>query len=393
MWQDKILKWRICRRAPWRGICLRKTRDKQNFTLKNRDWQNALEAFQTVAQVNPNYEDVQKQIADTKSQLDRSLQEETIGKFYAEGVDEYRKGNWVQAIVSFEKVKDLDPNYKDVSRRLRDAQGRLNREDESQTMHRYYTMGVDAMKENDWNLAISSFERVIKYDSNYRNVQSLLQEANLGLESEQENDKLSRYYENGLAEFNKGDWLQAIIAFEKVKELDPQFRDVNEKLAAAKENIASMSSKSANNASLQDSESGSAKSQNWFTWGAIFTAIFVPLLGTMMFSPTTRAKLYLLQGKYDRASRIYEQLLYKRPERHKFYITLANIYLIGNRTDETALRVYETVLQMNISPLLKQRLSTAVQYNFLKQGQGDNDAQQISYLEDELRRELKNLGN
>lgn len=352
--------------------------------FKNQAWQNAIEAFEEVVKINPNYEDTPQKLAEAKLRLEKSFQEETIETYYEEGLVAYRQGKWVNAIVAFEKVKELNPNFKDVNTRIREVQSKLDREDENLVLSRYYSQGIEALAADDWRKAIASFERVLQVDPNYRDVTSKLKEARIGLESEQEMDKIHSYYTNGLAEFNRGEWLKAIIEFEKVNELDPQFKDIGEKIAQAKANL------QASDRNMIVQETKATDSKRFVTIGAIITAIIVPVISLLLFSPTTRAKFLLLQGKYDRASRIYEQLLYKRPEKIKLYITLANIYLIDNRIDEAAIRVYETVLQMNISPQLKQRVTSIVQRRY-----GDKDkiySQRIDLLEDELRREMRNLG-
>jgi tetratricopeptide (TPR) repeat protein len=73
------------------------------------------------------------------------------------------------------------------------------------------------------------------------------------------------------------------------------------------------------------------------------------VLAVLYFMPGARARLYLIRGKYDKARPIYESLLTTRPGDPRLYITLANIYLLENRKDESAIRIYEAVIRMNLN--------------------------------------------
>jgi len=355
--------------------------------MQREDWGNAIIAFKQIEQVEPNYKDVKAKLADSRVKLDQSLQQEIYEKIYTDGLSDYRKGNWVNAIVAFEKVRAWNPNYKNVDRMYRDAQNRVNQEGESTAKNRYYIQGKAYLNSGNWEAAITSFKQLTTMDKNYRDVQFLLQQAQAGLENEAKVKQLDNYYAEGVDHYNNGDWLKAILAFEKIQQIDPNYKDVSEKLLSTQNNlndpeIVDLSENISINATNSKQENG-----NWVFIGAALSVLLVPLGVVFFFVPTTRAKWLLRQGKCQKAALIYESILMKKPNKTKLYPSLANIYLLLNRNDDTARKVYEIALQMNINPQLRQRLDEITNKQYLTQSESND----VASLEEKLRKELSNL--
>jgi len=225
-------------------------------------------------------------------------------------------------------------------------------------------------------------------DSNYRDVQFLLQQAQTGLENEARVNQLDKYYTEGNEHFNNGDWLKAILAFEKLQQIDPTFKDVSEKLVSAQNNLNNPQVADASENQIKNDSNLNREKKNWvFVGGIAFSAILIPFGVAFFFVPTTRAKWLLVQGNYQKAALIYEAILMKKPGKAKLYPSLANVYLLLNRNDETAQKVYEIVLQMNINSQLRQRLDEMSNRKYLNQNESTN----VESLEERLKKELSNL--
>ena len=97
-----------------------------------------------------------------------------------------------------------------------------------------------------------------------------------------------------------------------------------------------------------------------------------------------RARLYMLRGNYAAAALIYENALTKNPGKLKLYPKLAHIYLLSGRNDETAIKVFKTVLKLNLETNERNEMHTIVR-NYLHAGRTDDDA--IAALENALRSE------
>ena len=355
--------------------------------LQRGDWQNAIVAFRQVEKIDPNYKDIKVRLAESQSKLDQELQQEVYEKIFNDGMEEYRKGNWIDAIVAFNRVREWNPGFKNVDRVYRDAQSKLNQEGEDSIKNRYYTQAKNYINRGEWESAIASLKQLRDLDRNYRDVQFLLQQAQSGLENEAKSSQIDNYYAEAMNHFNNGDWLKAIIAFEKIQQINPNYRDVTEKLADAQGKLDSPMTAQTTEKSVERGNSPQKTNRNWMLIGAALSLFLIPSSVALFMIPSTRAKVFLLGGKYQKAALIYESILMKKPDKVKLYPLLANIYLMLNRNDETAKKVYDLALQMDISPQLRQRLDELNNQKLLN----NNDTSDIESLEQQLERELLNL--
>jgi len=124
--------------------------------------------------------------------------------------------------------------------------------------------------------------------------------------------------------------------------------------------------------------------------GAVATIILVPLLGLMFFSPTARANFYLWRKNYPAAARAFEKLLERNPKRAGLYVSLAELYLQLGRNDERSLRVYQTVLRLNLPTRRRDEINTILAQKYIAEGRTDSDV--IEVLENALKVESRKQG-
>ena len=353
--------------------------------MQRNDWPNALVALKQVEKANPNYKDVKAKLAEAQAKLDESLQQEVYDKLYDDAMNEYRKGNYVAAVMALEKVREWNPNYKNTDRIYRDAQNKLNREGEEAIKNRYYAQGKTYMNAGDWQSAVAAFRQLKNLDQNYRDVQFLLQQAQDSLAYQTQIAQLRSYYQEAMDHFHQGNWLDAILVFEKIQEINPNYQDVAEKIAAAQNML--QQSKTVPSQHREESQKSSHPRPIWMWIGAFLFALVVPVAITFYAVPSARAKWRLLQGDYLKAAEIYESLLTRKPDKVKLYPALANIYLMLNRADDAAQKVYDIALKMDISPQLRQRLTAATSHRTIS----NNAPDAASSLEEQLMQELINL--
>lgn len=95
------------------------------------------------------------------------------------------------------------------------------------------------------------------------------------------------------------------------------------------------------------------------------------------------------RGNYRKARKILEPLLADNPDRLKFYRHLAEIYYFENRKDKKALKVYETILRLNIPFQWKNEILPLVAKFYISQGRTDGDA--IELIEKAVQKELSRI--
>lgn len=112
--------------------------------------------------------------------------------------------------------------------------------------------------------------------------------------------------------------------------------------------------------------------------GEIFAGLI--LLSSFVFIltlPTTRARFLQWRGNDLAAAEIYEKRLTKSPHRVKLYLALAKIYLRMGKTDGSAMKIYKTILQLNLATHEREKFSAIVAQQYLAEGRTDSEALEI----------------
>lgn len=381
---QKLSQARSAKEKPSRPDELENTYARGLGYLKNNDWKNAILAFSQVEQQNPNYKDVKARLEEAKTKLDQSLVEEGYEKLYNDGLAAFREGNWVKALIAFEKVRDWNPSYKNISRLYNDTQNKLNLEEQGSVKNRYYSQGKSDLANGNWQAAIVSFRQLIRLDPNFKDVQELLNRAEARSQAEAQ---LEQQYTEAMNHFNTGDWLKAIVTLERIQQIDSNYMDVKEKIMLAQENYNKAQAPVETDRGSTATASPKSPNRKWLLVGGILSLIVVPGGLALLVAPSNRAKFYLMQGNFPKAALIYESTLMKKPHKMKLYPALASIYLLQNRTDETAMKVYEISLQQNIDPQMRQKMLEITNGKSFKKIQPDP----IENLEEKLKQELERL--
>jgi tetratricopeptide (TPR) repeat protein len=345
----------------------------------------AIATYESLLKQSASYQDASARLQKVREQLVQKQRLEMMESEYAMGLARLEARDWAGAAISFEKVLQQDSNFREARLRLQDAQRRLQRENAEAMMTRYYAEGVSAMSQKQYSVALTAFEKVRQVNPNYRDVASLLAEIASALEQKAEVTEapsssavnLDSLYKQALALQATGDWFQAAITFEKLQILQPNFRDVVDRLAFVRTSL------NQTRASEVVPAAPLRNNSSLIALGAVIAAAIVLFwLGFMMFSPGVRARYYSFRGNYAAAAEIYERLLANNPRRVKLYSTLANIYLLLGRHDEQALRAYKMVLRLNLAEDKREEMNSIVAQNFLSEGRTDSEAIQV--LESEL---------
>lgn len=350
--------------------------------LENKEWQSAIQAFEEVLQKSPNYEKAQEYITFARYNFDSTKKNESFDRYYEEGLAAAQRGDYIKAFITLERIKKQDPNFKDVNLLLRQFQKKFEEQNDQSTKNNLYNRGLIAFEAEKWEEALEIFNRLYALDSNYKDVQYMINSTRQKMDEAASVQSIDIYYQNGLDYMRKGDWLNALINFEKVKMIDSDYKQVNLYLSQT-------------NLNYEKSQQGIAKKEATvatkinplFIAGIVMLVLALQFGGIILLFPTARARFYLLQRKYDKAREIYERILNYHPEKIKLYITLANIYITENRKDEVAVRVFEKVIESNLDENLKHHLIPVVNHYY-------NQKQlPIRSIDDSLKAEIKNMGN
>ncbi|MDZ7261824.1 MAG: tetratricopeptide repeat protein, partial [candidate division KSB1 bacterium] len=355
--------------------------------LENKNWEQAISAFERLLSLSPDYKETTRWLDQARKGLEYDLRAHLLIQYYNEGLAEFRKRDWVQAIIAFEKVRNIDPNYRDVAEKLRQAQRRLDQEGEEVAKLRYYNQGMLAIKKNDWINAVTLFERLVEIDPDYKDARQRLEEARAVLENKIVSSEAVQLYNEGMNWLAQKEWLKALIAFEKARILAPEYKDIQDKLVEARTEL-----KRKEEALLEEQKVKQRKKIIWVLMGAVLTLVVVPVVGVFVFLPSIKAQLYLALGKKEKASQLYEHLLATGNVSDKLCLSLCNLYLLENRRDEAAIKLYERVLRLNLIPEAqkKDELSTIVTQYYVNKWRIDTRAIE-AVIEEALNKETSEV--
>jgi len=362
--------------------------------------QQAVLAYESILQRAGDYQDARARLQGLRDQLKQAERLSELEREYLAGMAALDARDWTKAIVAFEKVRDSDRRFRDVGERLAQAKSGLARESAANVTARYYAEGIDALNRNDLTTALVALQEVYKIDPTYREVAALLESVESALLQQPATNPppgaesgfgsvmplVDSLYQSAMALIDQKDWMQAVVTLEKINVLQPNYHDVVDHLAHARAMLKTSGSESA------ERNARAERSSSLFVGGLITAVVLVPLLGFMVFSPITRARIYLFLGNYAAAMRIYENMLTRRPDHLKLFpglaAALANYYLLSGRRDERAMQVYKMVLQSNLETDRREDIQSIVTQQYLAEGKKESDA--IRMLEDSLKVEDDN---
>lgn len=343
------------------------------------------------------YQDASVRLQKLRGQLAQKQQSEELEAEYRRGMEALKIRDWTGATAAFEKILAQNSSFRDAAQRLAQAQAGLERENTDALAARYYADGVAAMGRNDAAAALTAFEKIRRLDPAYRDVATLISaiekklQPATGVTHEMPAANPDSLYASALTFFNKKDWPQAVASLEK---LPPHYRDVVDRLAEARAYLSLAPATTAGVAAHASTEAepraveAPANDRTFFYFGGFVALLVLPVIGFFALSPSGRAQLHLLRGNYAAAAQVYEKALARHPERIKLYPPLGRIYLVLGRRDGQAIKIYKMILQLQLDVERHAEINTIVAQNFLTEGRTDADA--IHVLEQALKVELRN---
>jgi tetratricopeptide (TPR) repeat protein len=166
------------------------------------NWDQAVKSFEAVLMINPNHGEARKQLQIAQKELEKFMQNRIIQKYFGEGLKEFGKQDWIKAIIAFEKVLSLQPNHQPAKENLKKAQTRLENAGTNSAKKHYYEQALLAINEEDWVLAEALFNKINNLDQNYKDVPTQLKLVKSKLTELA--DLLALYLFRELAERNPG---------------------------------------------------------------------------------------------------------------------------------------------------------------------------------------------
>ncbi|RMG97302.1 MAG: CHAT domain-containing protein [Chloroflexi bacterium] len=135
--------------------------------LAAEQWDKAIEQLKKIQQLRSSYRQ-----ADVRRMLKQAELYRSAAAHYARGLDALKEEQWQQAVDAFEHVQDILPDYRDVDTRLEQAR-------KQNTLHQHYTAARQFMAQEAWDEAIDRLVKIQAIDAGFQDASQLLEEAEL----------------------------------------------------------------------------------------------------------------------------------------------------------------------------------------------------------------------
>ncbi|KAA3656772.1 MAG: hypothetical protein DWQ10_14675 [Calditrichaeota bacterium] len=347
---------------------------------KENKFELAIATFEQILAQDNTFKDASDRLAALEKRIFEKNKDSELQNAYTEGIVAMESKEWTHAIIAFERVIKTDAGFKDAAKKLQVAKNNLKSQNQSLIIERFYADGKQAIFARNWGAALVALEKVKNINPNFKDVQILLAEVEERISSSLTSDNnttidlktasmLDSLYTEAQGYIHLEDWFKSVSLLEKIQIIKPGYRDVIDLLATARTNLA------LSNNDLQNSIAMRNKGNSTLYYGGIlFSLVFFPLLGFVLFVPHARAKAFTLIGKHHLAANIYEKLLQENPGKLKLYSPLANAYLINGRRDQKALELFSTILKLNLNIPNRKQLEKIVQQKYLARGSRSSEA-------------------
>jgi tetratricopeptide (TPR) repeat protein len=149
-----------------------------------------------------------------------------IEKKFSEGVSDYKRGDYNEAIAKWEEVIKMRTGDPKLNKIIEKAKAQISKakEEKIKSMKRHYARAVAYYKKRQWENAIAEVEEVLKLEPKHKQSDALMKriEEKIWLAAQEERKKkMDGYYNAGLKYFERGEYEKAIAEFEKVLKLEP----------------------------------------------------------------------------------------------------------------------------------------------------------------------------
>lgn len=275
-------------------------REAENLFQK-KHWDQAFELYQKVALISMSYKDVELKLRLLKQKLQSPQNESELDEIYARGITQLLKKDYKGAITTFEMLIKIAPGFKDVTEKLQVAREHYIPEHIKIDLTSIYQKGVNEFNQRNWKEALNYFNQVIITDSNFQNVNKLIQqtEENLKQQNRQihvENfeileldsirmtisnpitkidtqQEFRNHYLQGIQYAKQSRWTQALLAFDQAKSFNKNSDSLIKQINYAREQL-----KNINQPQLDESKFSIVEGRRWSSIWLIGLTTFISII-------------------------------------------------------------------------------------------------------------------
>ncbi len=145
--------------------------DRALQAIDTLEWMRAVDLLSQAAKLDPDNTDIAQKLAAVEA-------EARLASLYKSGQKAMDSGKWEEAINHFNVISELEANYEDTNKLLAEAHEALKQENIQQFVATRYKEGVADFETKRWDSALNAFTEVQRLSPGYEDVEKLLTEAN-----------------------------------------------------------------------------------------------------------------------------------------------------------------------------------------------------------------------
>lgn len=151
--------------------------------LRFRNWAAAIYSFEKIIKTDPTFKDARKRLAQAQKGLENENIENLIKQYYANGIAAMQNRDWARAEEALKKVANLNPNYLDVQSLLQQIENEkslaaavpaTSNASIASELDSLYQEALALMDQQSWNEALVVLEKIRLRDPDYRDVIDLV---------------------------------------------------------------------------------------------------------------------------------------------------------------------------------------------------------------------------
>lgn len=177
--------------------------------LEKHKFEEAEKLYKTVLLFDPNNIDAKNGLQKVKEE-----REKAAINYFHKGKESFEKKDYVQAQKYFKMALDLGYDKKIIKDYLEKIDLILN-------IEKYYQSCIDAFNKKDYFVAEDFAKKVINLDPNYKDIKDVYDKIKKGIE-----DTLLSWYNQAVELYNQKAYDKALELFQKIAKYNPNYKDV-----------------------------------------------------------------------------------------------------------------------------------------------------------------------
>jgi outer membrane protein assembly factor BamD (BamD/ComL family) len=198
------------------------------------DWSGALAALEELAAEAADFKDIAERLQIVRKQ-------KQLADLYGEAQRLHQAQQWQAVVNVFGQIQAIEPEYPDPDELLPTAEQEVAERKRQAKLNNLYSRAVREMDARQWQEARQLLDQVQEMEPGYRETEPLL--ARVGTEIKREEaeqrwqEQIATLYEQALGLAGDQQWQQVLAKMEEIQTLDPQFADPEGLAVRAQEKV------------------------------------------------------------------------------------------------------------------------------------------------------------